>query len=324
VGIAGILSLRSLSQLQKSAMIINEGLFKLDVTDHHAVLGFSLAEDPKKARKRYLTVARQLHPDSLLAASDEQKKLASELLSKLINPAYETLSQAKLAKEHSIVLKMKQDQLVARPILLSAKSEAAKRLLGTSNLEQEYSAALQKIAATQFENLSTVNKAIGDISELNAVYLMRKGSVGEKPKSSLSASEAKKAAEAAEAAPRRPRHEAIIESYLGRAKEFEYKRDYSRAILELREAIAAHPQSVACHGYLADLYLKSGQATLAKIHAKQALSFDEANELAKAVQAKLNAPAGKSATGKSATTAKTGNAKPGGGLFSGLFGGKKG
>jgi curved DNA-binding protein CbpA len=315
-------------------MTINEGLFKLDVTDHHAVLGFSLAEDPKKVRKRYLTVARQLHPDSLLAASDEQKKLASELLSKLINPAYETLNQTKSAKEHSILLRMKQEQLVARPILLSAKSEAAKRLLGTSNLEQDYAAALQKIAGSQFDNLSTVNTTIGEISELNAVYLMRKGNVGEKPKSSLDASAAKKAAEA-EAAARRPRHEAIIDSYLGRAKEFEYKRDYSRAILELREAIAAHPQSADCHGYLADLYLKSGQATLARIHAKQALVFDPENEIAKAVQAKLTATAaqsakGKSATGKSAPAAKTGkgnatkNATKGGGLFSGLFGGKKG
>ncbi len=312
-------------------MIINEGLFKLDVTDHHAVLGFSLAEEPKKVRKRYLTVARQLHPDSLLAASDEQKKLASELLSKLINPAYENLSQAKLAKEHSIVLKMKQQQLVARPILLSAKSEAAKRLLGTSNLEQDYTAALHKIAATQFDNLSTVSSAIGEISELNAVYLMRKGNVGEESKSSQAASAEKKAAEAAESAPRRPKHEAIIESYLGRAKEFEYKRDYSRAILELREAIAAHPQSAACHGYLSDLYLKSGQATLAKIHAKQALVFDEQNELAKAVQAKLtgqSAPGksatGQSAPGKSAAQNGKGTAKTGGGLFSGLFGGKKG
>jgi curved DNA-binding protein CbpA len=307
-------------------MTINEGLFKLDVTDHHAVLGFSLAEDPQRARRRYLTVARQLHPDSLRAASDEQKQLASELLSKLVNPAYETLSQTKLAKEHSILLKMKQEQLVARPILLSAKSDAAKRLLGTSNLETDYAAALQKIASTQFDNLSTVNAAIGEISELNAVYLMRKGNVGEKAKSSPDASAQKKAVKTEL---RRPRHEAIIESYLSRAKEFEYKRDYSRAILELREAITAHPQSASCHAYLADLYLKSQQATLAKIHAKQALVFDAENALAKAVQAKLSASASKSAAKGKSAAAKDGkgnttNTPKGGGLFSGLFGGKIG
>ncbi|MGB3298430.1 MAG: J domain-containing protein [Phormidesmis sp.] len=307
-------------------MTINEGLFKLDVTDHHAVLGFSLAEEPKKVRKRYLKIARGLHPDSLRDASDEQKKRASELLSKWVNPAYEALSQEKSAKEHSIVLKMKQQQLVARPILLSAKSDAAKKLLGASSLEQDYAAALQKIAAIQFDDLTQVESAIATISELNAVYLMRKGNVGQTPAAAPSETDPSTSS-AADSTPRRPRHEAIIESYLGRAKEFDYKRDYSRAILELREAIAAHPQSAPCHGYLASLYLKSGQATLAKIHARQALALDPENELAKAVQAKLDVTAAQPASaGKSAQkgTAPPKAAGKGGGLFSGLFGGKKG
>ena len=108
-------------------MIINEGLFKLDVTDHHAILGFSLAEDPKKVRTRYLKVARRLHPDSLSDASDEQKAIANEILSKLVNPSYKVLSQEKSIKEHNIALKMKQQQLVAQPSLLSVKSESAKK-----------------------------------------------------------------------------------------------------------------------------------------------------------------------------------------------------
>jgi curved DNA-binding protein CbpA len=310
-------------------MNINEGLFKLDVVDHHAVLGFSLAADPKKVRKRYLQVARQLHPDSLRDASEDKKRLASELLSKLVNPAYETLSQEKSSKEHHILLKMKQQQLVSRPILLSAKSEAAKKLLGTSNLEPEYAAALEQVAKTQFDDLAYVEVAIANLSELNAVYLMRKGNVGESPKAAAAA--AKVAAEEAAPETRRPRHEAIIESYLSRAKEFDSKRDYSRAILELREAIAAHPQSAPCHGYLSSLYLKAGQATLAKIHAKQALIFDPENDMAKAVQAQLDGSAVKSVpTGKAPAKAgvnpKSGqkNGQKSGGLLSGLFGQKKG
>ncbi len=302
-------------------MTIKEGLFRLDVTDHHAVLGFSLAEDPKKVRKRYLKIARKLHPDGLRDASNEQKKLASELLSKQVNPAYEVLSQAKSVKEHSILLKMKQDRLVAQPTLLSAKSDAAKKLLSTNNLEQDYTAALQKIAQGQFDDLARVNEAIAQISELNAVYLMRKGSVGEKPLATGKVAP-KETAKAPESAPRRPQHEAIIESYLARAKEFDYKRDYSRAILELREAIAAHPQSALCHGYLSSLYLKAGQATLAKIHAQRALAFDAENEMAKAVQTKLDAQS-TADKGSKKGSVQTGNAKKSG-LFSGLFGGKKG
>ncbi len=297
-------------------MTITEGLFKLDVTDHHAVLGFSLAADPKQVRKRYLKVARQLHPDSLRDVPEAQKQLASELLSKIVNPAYEALTQEKATTEHYILLKMKQQQLIARPILFTAKSEAAKKLLGTGSLESEYTAALKQIAATQYDDLTQVETAIGEISELNAVYLMRKGNLGGKSVRGAIADPAP--AEPTETS-RRPRHESIIESYLSRAKEFDYKRDYSRAILELREAIAAHPQSAPCHGYLSSLYLKAGQATLAKIHAKQALTFDPENDLAKAVQTQLSArPSARSA--KSAGAAKGGKS---GGLLSGLFGGKK-
>ncbi|MGB7084561.1 MAG: J domain-containing protein [Phormidesmis sp.] len=308
-------------------MIINEGLFKLDVTDHHAVLGFSLVMEPAQVRKRYLKVARQLHPDSLQDAADEQKRLASELLSKWVNPAYEALSQNKLAKEHHLLLSMKQRQLVARPILLSAQTEAAKKLLGSSQLEQDYTALLQKITATQFDDFARVDIAIGTLSELNAVYLMRKGTVGAKGSGEKAAgglSKGQMTSEQQAQVPRRPRHEDIIESYLGRAKEFDYKQDYSRAILELREAIAAHPQSAPCHSYLSSLYLKVGQATLAKIHAKQALAFDSSNEQAKAVQAKLgNQPrAAASAKGGKGGTQK--GAAKSGGLLSGLFGGKKG
>lgn len=304
-------------------MTINEGLFKLDVIDHHAILGFSLAAESKQVRKRYLKVARKLHPDSLRSASEENKQKASELLSKMVNPAYEHLSQEKKAKEHEILLKMKQQQLVARPILLSAKSEEAKKLLATSNLEHEYSAALQKVAQTQFDDLSRVDDAIALISELNAVYLMRKGNVGSQPARTASSSGGKKAKDAVPATPRRSQHDVIIESYLGRAKEFEYKKDYSRAILELREAIATHPKSAPCHARLSSLYLKSGQATLAKIHAKRALAFDAENEEAKKVQAQLRSAGSKADKSRAAKGAAKSSSKKSSGLLSGLFGGKK-
>ncbi len=297
-------------------MPTNEGLFKLDIIDHHAVLGLSLAADPIQVRKRYLEIAHQLHPDSLHEASKAQKKLASDLFSKQVNPAYEVLRQNRSVKEHKILLEMKQQQLVTRPILLSAKSESAKKLLGTSNLEMDYTSAVNRIAKDQFNDLTRVESAINELSELNAVFLMRKGSVGEK-KGRSAGDAVVKPSEPAETAPRRPKHEAIIESYLSRAKEFAYKRDYSRAILELREAIAAHPQSASCHSYLASLYLQANQATLAKIHAKQALVFDAENDMAKEVQAKLNAKATKVAPAKAAS------AKKGGGLLSGLFSKKR-
>lgn len=307
-------------------MTISAGLFKLDITDYHAVLGLSLAAEPAQVRKRYIKIARQLHPDSLRDASAEQKHIASELLSKMINPAYEALGNEKRAAEYRVLLKLKQQFLVAQPGAIAPQSEAALKLLKPRSLERDYASALDKVAATQFDDLSQIEKAIGELSELNAVYLMHQGAALQKtaqaaPQATVTA------AKASAPTSSKPRQPEIIERYFSRAQEFEAQGDYSRAILELREVIAAHPKSAACHGYLSSLYLQSGQATLAKIHAKQALSFDPSNSLAKGVQKKLDAHAARSGAGGAAQTAKSGGSKASGaasgGLLSGLFGGKK-
>ncbi len=313
-------------------MTTTAGLFQLNMIDHHAVLGFSLAAEAKQVRKRYLTIARKLHPDSLRDSSEEARRLASELLSKQVNPAYEALSQDKSIKEHKILLKMKQQQLSSNRSLVTIISESAKTLLNAEDLESGYAAALEKASATQFSDLARVQTIIGEISELNAVYLMRKQAATTKPTPS-NATTATQTAAAGTAAPpshdssaSKPRGNDIIQRYLKRAKEFESQQDYSRGILEVREAIASHPKNAACHAYLSSLYLKSGQATLAKIHAKQALVFDPENELAKTVQSNLGNEPGKSASAQKQIASgkdKANGSKKGGGLLSGLFGGKK-
>ena len=73
---------------------IKQGLFKLNITDHHAILGVSLDAEPKQIRLRYLKIAQKLHPDKCRADQDKMK-LAGQILSKLVNPAYEQLSKKK-------------------------------------------------------------------------------------------------------------------------------------------------------------------------------------------------------------------------------------
>jgi len=323
-------------------MTITAGLFQLDMIDHHAVLGFSLTADPKQVRKRYLKVARKLHPDSLRAASDQQRQLASELLSKQVNPAYEALSQDKSLKEHSVLIKLKQKQLNANPSLVTIESEAARALLNAKDIKAAYTAALEKKIATQFDDLTCVASAISEISELNAAYLICQQPTDQNtaggsaaPVSSVGASSnSSPIASLRQPLPKQSHQDTIIKSYLKRAQEFEAQRDYSRGILELREAIASHPKNARCHAYLSSLYFKSGQATLAKIHAKQALAFDPDNQTAETVLSKLESAAASKPNANSVKTAKNAKGTPkgntqkgskqgGGGLLSGLFGGKK-
>lgn len=318
-------------------MQVNRGLFKLDLVDHHAILGVPLDADAKQVRKRYLKIARKLHPDSLREATDAQKQQASELLSKLVNPAYEVLSQEKASVEHKVSLKLKGQQLQQQPALLSLSTEPSKQVASSNNVDYAYSNALKPLVLEQYESLDTVVDAIGEISELNAAYVMRQGGapapakdddkppvVDEGTGSSVDESGTVTVLSA------RERRAQLIESFINRAKEFEYKGNFSRGIIELREAVKAHPQNPRCHAELGRLYMRSKQLKMAGIHTKRALELDPENQTAVDVKQKLDAYAkrmGKNPPPDTPSTGKRSSKTPkkpsGGGLFGSLFGGKK-
>ncbi|MFH7241668.1 MAG: DnaJ domain-containing protein [Spirulina sp.] len=319
-------------------MRLDAGLFKLDFEDHHAVLGIPVTADARAVRKRYLTIARKLHPDSLSGISDQAAQQANELLSKWVNPAYEALSQEKLFTEHQLMLKLKGQGLKRSSTPPDITSEAAKTLLQAPQVDLAYQQAVKALAEQQYEQLSQVLEVIGQISEINMIYLYRTSegpAAAARPASTTSTTATAPAASAKPSAappPRKPQTQAsILESYIKRAQGFETGRDYSRAVLEMREALKAYPSSARCHSYLASLYLKAGQATMAKVHAKRALDLHPEDEIAQAIQAKLEKSTPSTASGGGAAK-PTDRSKPpakgkpedkGGGFLGGLFGGKK-
>ena len=313
-------------------MQLEQGLFKLDFSDYHAVLGIPVSADAKVVRKRYLTIARKLHPDSLSTASTADKQRASELLSKWVNPAYEVLSQDKPSTEHQLVLKLKGQTLGRATKPPEVDSEPAKQLIKAPHVDAAYRQAVNALASEQYDKLDSVLQIIGQLSELNMMYLYRTASsaaasqrsgVTPKAQASPTSPTATPAAPPPKSgtAPPPPRRSqsTILDSYINRAQEHEQSQDYGQAVLEMREAIKTYPQSARCHSYLASLYLKTGQVTMARVHAKRALEITPDNELAKTIQTRLARAGG--ASGKSGTTAK-GSDKSSGGFF-GLFGGKK-
>jgi curved DNA-binding protein CbpA len=308
-------------------MQLDQGLFKLDFSDHYAVLGLPIDADSKVVRKRYLQIARKLHPDSMSGSSAAAIQKASETLSKLVNPAYETLSQEKASSEYQLVLKLRGQTLQQSNTLPEVNAPAAQSLLKTAQLESEYHQAVKALADQQYERLETLETTIGQLSELNLVYLYRVGNLGagvsgraHTPASAPAASSSGAGPAQTESAPPPPRRmrDTILDSYIKRAEDFERSKDAGRAILELREALKTYPNSADCHSYVASLYLKAGQSTMAKIHAKRALDINPNDDRAKTGQARVERDA-KAAESKGS---KGNSGGKGGGLF-GLFGGKK-
>lgn len=321
---------------------IEQGLFNLDFIDYHAILGVPVDAESKDIRKRYLGIARRLHPDSFVTDNELERQRAAELLSKLVNPAYEKLSQEKNYAEYCVLLRLKGQQALKQQDTVVLTSDAARRIASASDLDSAYKAALRDLVEKQYQQLDQALDVVGQISELNLVYLMRKEGRGETvgqirratplPSASPTPTPSRPgAASPNPAAP--PSRETLVSAYLRRAQEFETKQDYNRAILELREATKMDPTNSACHSRLGGIYLKTNQATMAKIHFNKALELNPQDEVALEGKRRLD-PNTKSAAGKPdprgskagpRSGAKGGKSNPkdnGGGLF-GLFGGNK-
>jgi curved DNA-binding protein CbpA len=311
---------------------IEQGLFNSEFVDYHAILGVSVDAEVKDIRKRYLTIARRLHPDSCAAEDEADRQRASEFLSKLVNPAYEKLSQERNYTEHQLMLKLKGQQALRQQDTVILTSNAARQLAATGDLEQTYRTSLKDLAENQYQSLSQTLEQIGQISELNLVYLMRKegkvdaGTGQAKPPSAAKAGSAGARSTAARssqpAAP--PPKESIVASNLRRAYEFESRQDYAKAIRELREALKISPTNSQCHTRLGVIHMKLNQATMAKVHFNQALKLNPQD--ATALEGKRRLEPTSTATDKKEPKAEkpkdNKSDKSGGGMF-GLFGGKK-
>ncbi len=325
---------------------VDRGLFKFDLTDHHAVLGIPIGAEGKEIRKRYLKIARRLHPDSCLDESDEYKKFASQLLSKLVNPAYEQLMNDRHRAEHMIVLGQLGKRLMQEQPSLQLQGDLSKKLAkaGSAALEPEYKTVLKSVTGKQYDSLEKVLDMIAQASELNMIYLLRKGGQAKKQSRSSAARQTSAAGAATSKAgtsgsasapgqTAKPVEEetSYVTQYCRRAEQLIEKNNFAKAILELRDALKMEPNNSRCHSLMGTVYLKQKQLTMAKVHFAKALKADPNNELALKGQTFLEKQeqktGGKTPASSKASQSKSGKANKSGksssGFLGGLFGGKK-
>jgi len=326
---------------------IEKGLFKFDFFDFYAILGIPVDAKPDEIRKRYLKIAQVLHPDRCKAETAADKQRASQMFSKLVNPAYEQLFKDKGRNEYVIVLSRMGKRLASDPSKVQIQSEAAKQLSQAGgNLDHVYKTSVQKLAAQQYESLEGALDFIGQISELNMVYLMKKdGDVAKKAPGAPPPAAAKASSPTSggvapppveEKKAEQPQASVAVEAYCRRAEEYMAKNVIAKAVLELRDALQQEPNNSRCHGLLGMAYLRQNQATLAKIHITKALELNPQEPNALKGKEILDKHAQKTAANASKTggqpakspPGKTPPGKPddkqgGGGLFGGFFGGKK-
>ena len=107
---------------------IQQGLFKHDIVDYHAILGVPLGISAEKVRDRFLEIAYLLHPDTCQADTEVKKEQASQFFSKWVNPAYEHLAKARSRSDYLLVLSKMGKTLSQNTENLELQSEIAKKL----------------------------------------------------------------------------------------------------------------------------------------------------------------------------------------------------
>jgi curved DNA-binding protein CbpA len=320
---------------------LNHGLFKYGVKDYHAILGIPITANAKDIRLRYLKIAYVLHPDTCRANTEEEKNRASEILSKLVNPAYENLSKDKSRRECQLVLSGTGRQLADDSYDIPIVTETAKKLYSeTNNTEKLYLELIEKLATDQYQDLNSVEKKIALMSELNMVYLI----VQKSPKKSYATSNVKPASSGIESTEANINHEepvssgrkattdkkvseqqdisigskrdissgakiSKVEKLIQSAKQHQENSNFEQGIFDLREAVKIEPNNFQIHALLSQFYLKQGKLPYAKVHYKKAFELNAQDPFLKELKKELDGEKKKSSDKDGGKTPPKGTSK---------------
>ncbi|PSR19822.1 molecular chaperone DnaJ [filamentous cyanobacterium CCP3] len=257
-------------------------------TDPYALLGLSVAADERRILKRYRTVAKQLHPDALMHVAPELRQFATQVLPKLVNPAYQRLKQDKSRNEALAMLRFKVRRL-SRDQQLTPTGEQSQQLLKVPEPEVDvfYEQAVDRLCDRQYESETDFESCTQQLSELNLVYLRRKMGapvIREKRTGLMSTASIPRSPAPLPADPP-PDGKAVsglmyAERHYSRAQEYLKGKNVQAAIQELKDALKIDPQNSSYHCLLGQAYLLSKLMGMAKVHFKQALRLNPKNAVA--------------------------------------------
>ena len=300
---------------------LDRGLFQFDFTDRHAILGVSVNAEEINIRERYQAVARLLHPDSSQWKTDAERNLAVRLFSRLITHAYGQLSKPSQRQEQTIMLELMGKRLVEEGSQLQIVDPLCQELYQSGNeFELLYDRLLTQLTAQQYIALSDSEQIINQISELNMVYLLRKQlqSVRSTPPVTATGVPAG-AVNQNPGAPADANKPSPVEGALRRAEDYMSKKNWVKAVPEIKEVISVEPNNARAHTLLGLVYLHQQQMTMAKLSINKAIQIAPRDP--QVIQAKQEFDRAANPTSNGAN-GKNGAKKPSEGMFSGLFGKK--
>ena len=262
-------------------------------SDPYAVLGVSVTADERRISKRYRQIAKQLHPDQQLDSDESAREFAGQMLTRMVNPAYQRLKQDKGRAETLATLRFKVRRLT-REEKLVARHEPTKLLMDADEAEVEmlYEKILSELSEVQYNSSNEFVQQTTVIAELNLVYLRRKMGapvIREKRIGLVASTTTKSSPEAHSGDGMNASGISFTEDikptdyaqrHISRAKAYINKKSYTQAIQELRDAVRIEPKNSQYHSMLGQAYLLQKMVGMSKVHFRQALRLDPNNLVA--------------------------------------------
>lgn len=292
------------------------------LSDPFAILGASVTADERRILKRYRQVAKQLHPDVQSRQEESIRHFANDVLTRLINPAYQKIKQDKGRNETLATLRFKVRRL-SRKQALKPTGELAKTLMSAAEADVDviYEKSLNQLTASQFNSQKDFDSITPQIGELNLVYLWRK--MGEpvirEKRTGLVTATSVPQTSPPPSDPQPSQQADYAERHRQRAQQYLKVKNYTAAIQELKDAVRIHPRSSEYHCMLGHAYLLNKLPGMARVHIKQSLRLNprqiEAQKYAKQLDIDISQIQRSTTTDNQKQTGKPQKT----GFFGGLF-----
>jgi curved DNA-binding protein CbpA len=241
---------------------IDKGLASYGISDHYAILGLPMTTEPAQIRKKFLKLAKILHPD-VFGRTAEEKESATKYFSKMVSPAYQILNSDRERGEYLATLRMFAQGKKQKEEALTLGSEIAQKLYRIPH-EITYKQYVEEVSPKQYETLES-------ISELNLVYLFTQNTLSFSSGSSAASAGSQGAAETTPAA--KPAQSPALRN-LNMAELFIGKKQWTDALKELISAEKLDPNNAKVYALKGLVQMNQNAAAIAKASFQKALKLD--------------------------------------------------
>jgi len=259
------------------------------LSDPYAVLGVAVTADERQILNRYHVLAKKLHPDRYNSSDNLEKKLAIEIFTRLINPAYEKLKQKQ--QRHHILELLRAEGLARKKQAKAVQNSVAEELMAMSAREAElfYQEAIASYAQAQYQSLHNSHQITRQILILNLAYLclhktepmILQVHPPVKPQEKPQPVEVQvQQITPTEKINVKPAVINYAQRHYQRAIQYAKQGQWTLAVQELRDAIKIEPNNGDYYALLGFVHLRQNLPGMAKVYIRQALKLNPQQQLA--------------------------------------------